>query len=86
MMNYSKYVVIFYVLQVISMTMLKFIMFKLYDHDACHLNKQVITKLKAVSCRPFSLCRPKGIKDTVFHVIYITFCLSRQGLATLADY
>ena len=38
---------------------------QIYDHEACHLIKQVITKLKAVSYRPFSLCRPKGIKGTV---------------------
>ena len=36
-----------------------------YDHDACHLINQVITKDKIVSYRPFSLCRPKGIKGAV---------------------
>ena len=45
----------------------------IYDHDACHLNNQVITKLKVVPYRPFSLCRPKGIKETVFmYVMYVS--------------
>ena len=38
---------------------------RFYFHDACHLINQVITKDKIVSYRPFSLCRPKGIKGTV---------------------
>ena len=56
---------------------------QIYDHEACHLIKQVITKLKAVSYRPFSLCRPK-VGDGF--PCYVCFCLTHRGLATLADY
>ena len=38
---------------------------RFYYHDLCHLINQVITKLKTMSYRPFSLCRPKGIKETI---------------------
>ena len=69
MLKCFKYVVMFYI----------FTSYKhdhdvqIYDHEACHLIKQVITKLKAVSYRPFSLCRPKGIKETVFmYVMYVS--------------
>ena len=73
MMKCSKYVVMFYILQVISMTMLEFMIFKLYDHDACHLNKQVITKLKAMPYRSFLLYRPKDNKETVFiYAMYVS--------------
>ena len=72
------------------MTMLKFVMFKfhvkLYDHDTCHLNKQVITKLKVAAYHLFSLYRPKVIKETFFNVMYVMCHLSCRGLATLADY
>ena len=36
-----------------------------YDHDACYLINQGITKGKIVSYCSFSLCRPKGIKGTI---------------------
>ena len=67
------------------MTMMFKFYVQIYDHEACHLIKQVITKLKAVSYRPFSLCRPKGIKETVFPC-YVCFYLTHRGLTTLADY
>ena len=79
MLKCFKYVIMFYILQVISMTMLKFMMFKLYYHEVCYLNKQVITKLKAVSYHPFSSCRPKGIKEIVFPC-YVCFILVTEDL------
>ena len=83
-----KYVVMFYIFTSykhdhdVQVMMFKFYV-QIYDHEACHLIKQVITKLKAVSYRPFSLCRPKGIKETVFHVIYVFALLTEDLLPSL---
>ena len=51
--------------QIINMIMVCLKINIFYDHDACHLINQVITKDKTVSYHPFSLCRPKDIKETV---------------------
>ena len=88
MLKCFKYVVMFYIFTSykhdhdVQVMMFKFYV-QIYDHEACHLIKQVITKLKAVSYRPFSLCRPKGIKETGFPC-YVCFCLTHRGFATLA--
>ena len=52
----------------------------LYDHNVCHLINQVLSKVKTVSYRLFSLCRPKGIKRTVLMKSYDVFGLSREDL------
>ena len=51
-----------------------------YDHDACVLNSQVITKVKTVSYYTFSLCRSKDIKETISWYIYDVLALLVENL------